>query len=70
MRSAVRGKRRQVKVRAASEAEWERWVAAAKRRAWSVNTLIRQCVNREIQRELDDLEKESEGYQASVLGSA
>jgi len=42
------GKPRQVKVRAASAAEHERWRAEAKRRKWPLNTLIRVAVNREV----------------------
>lgn len=42
------GKPTQVKVRAASAAEHERWRLEAKRRKWSLNTLIREAVNKEI----------------------
>ena len=47
---ATRGKPTQVKVWATSEAERERWWAEAKRRKWSLTTLIREAVNREIER--------------------
>jgi len=40
------GKPTQVKVRAASVAEHDRWKAEAKRRKWSLNTLVRESVNR------------------------
>jgi hypothetical protein len=47
---ATRGKPTQVKVWAKSDAERERWRAEAKRRKWSLTTLVREAVNREIER--------------------
>lgn len=42
------GKPTQVKVRAISAAEHERWKLEARRRKWSLNTLIREAVNKEL----------------------
>ena len=50
-----KGKPTQVKIIAASEAERERWKAAAKRRKWSLTTLIREAVNREIERDVGEV---------------
>ena len=51
MRQVSKGKRTQVKVWAVSESERDRWVAEAKRRKWSLTTLVREAVNRELERE-------------------
>jgi hypothetical protein len=38
--------KKQVNIKAASEAEWLRWKAEAKRRGWTVTMLVRSAVNR------------------------
>ena len=40
--------KKQVNIKAASEAEWLRWKAEAKRRGWTVTMLVRSAVNKEI----------------------
>jgi hypothetical protein len=37
--------KKQVNIKAASEAEWLRWKAEAKRRGWTVTMLVRSAVN-------------------------
>lgn len=57
MRSVSKGKRTQVKVWAVSESERDRWVAEAKRRKWSLTTLVREAVNGEIERAAAEAER-------------